>query len=197
MNPIIEFVIPTYKRYDSLNIIINSIIVQTYDNWKLHIISDGKDERTDEIMNRYIHKNIKYSTIEGPNGSWGHPVREYGLMSSESDWIVMSGDDNYYMPVFVEEFTNAILSNNNIGFVHCNLIHNGFHKTMFYQELSSDFEEGSIDMGNVMTKTELSKKIGFKSRSYIADWEFIDSYKKEYEKNYIFYKIHKVLYVHN
>jgi glycosyltransferase involved in cell wall biosynthesis len=81
--PIIEFVIPTYKRHHNLLVLINSIIVQTYGNWKIHIVSDGKDDEKEKMISYYLEKyidKIKYSTISGPNKDWGHTAREYGLI---------------------------------------------------------------------------------------------------------------------
>lgn len=196
MNPIIEFVIPTFQRHYNLLVLINSIVVQTYDNWKIHIVSDGKDELKEEMIKPYLEKfseKIKYSTIKGPNKDWGHTAREYGLMNCKSEWVLMTGDDNYYVPKFIQEFTDAINSVDNCGFVFCNMVHD--HKK--YQVIDSRIERKFIDIGNFISKTELGKTIGFKFRDYGADWHYINAYQNKYKNDYKFIKLNKILYVHN
>jgi glycosyltransferase involved in cell wall biosynthesis len=190
--PIIDIVVPSYKRYSQLQVIINCVLSQTYSNWRLHVVSDGKDEITEKIMDAYKdNPSIRYSFIPGPNGAWGHAAREYGLMNSSSDWILLTGDDNYYVPTFVEEFTKVIIDNPNVGFVWCNLIHD----CAGYQTVDTQIEEYKIDMGCFITKTDIAKSIGFRERTYTADFKFADMYCKT--SNCETRKISKFLYIHN
>lgn len=193
--PIIEIIVPTYKRHNNLLLLVNSFIVQTHSNWKMHIISDGIDDEKESLLKPYLEKydNIKYTTINGPNKDWGHAAREYGLMSSNSDWVLMSGDDNYYTPKFIRFFTEKINENPKAAFIYCNMIHD-HHK---YNIIDSEIKRGKIDIGNFITRTDFAKNIGFKHRDYAADWHFINSYYQKYHKEYDFIKIKNILYVHN
>jgi hypothetical protein len=105
----------------------------------------------------------------------------------------MTGDDNYYVPKFLEYFTETILNNDKCGFVYCNMVHD--HKR--YQVIDSKIERKFIDIGNFISKTELAKTIGFKYRDYGADWYYINAYHNKYKNKYDFIKIDKILYVHN
>ena len=39
---------------------------------------------------------LNSSKIDGPHNDWGHTARNYGLEHASQDWVVMTGDDNYY-----------------------------------------------------------------------------------------------------
>ena len=53
---------------------------------------------------------------------------------------------------------------------------------------------GKIDMGCVVVKSEIAKRIGFNSTLYDADWNYFDDILKT---NPSILKIDKVLFVHN
>ena len=47
----IEFIIPTYNRTDNLMSILYSLVVQTNNNWKAHVVIDNKPN---PIFNKII-----------------------------------------------------------------------------------------------------------------------------------------------
>lgn len=186
----IEVIIPTYKNSDNLDIIINSFLVQTSSSWKLHIVVDGNEWMYKEFKSYYRYPNIRFSLIDGPNNDWGHTPREYGLLEAEEEWIIMTGDDNYYVPSFIQEFTKAAEDNPKSNFIYCDMLHNQYD----YQHFVTTPQINQIDIGCFMTKRELAQQIPVE-KSYAADGLFVE----EYKKNSIFipHKINKILYVHN
>ena len=84
-----------------------------------------------------ICRNIKFSKIDGPHNDWGHTARNYGLEHASQDWVVMTGDDNYYTPDFVSEFLKNSRGNN---FIFCNMVHNEAHYK-HYQELKAELAD--------------------------------------------------------
>jgi glycosyltransferase involved in cell wall biosynthesis len=194
----IEFIIPTYNRPYQLLTIIGSILSQTNPNWKIHVVADAVYPEYENIKN-FFSKNekIKFSELSGPNNDWGHTPRIYGLENATEEWIVMSGDDNYYTPNFVELFLSKIDENTN--FIYCDMLHNHdtFH-TSSYKYFESKPMTNFIDIGNFASRTEMAKKISFNRGSYGADGEFVESYINTFctQKQNI-KKINKALYIHN
>jgi glycosyltransferase involved in cell wall biosynthesis len=187
-NPIIDIIIPTYKRKDFLKLVIQSFVVQTYKNWQLSIVIDGKDTESDDLVKSYNNEQISSTMLEsGPHNDWGHTAREYGLLNATGDWVLMTGDDNYHMPVFVEYFTNEILRRPDAILHVCNMIA-GSTDTQLYKPIRNYFamdtklEMGSIDISCFIVKTALAKQIGYPFRAYTADFEFVDAYMKKFGK---------------
>jgi glycosyltransferase involved in cell wall biosynthesis len=189
----IEFIVPTWKRPNDLMMILNSLMVQTNPNWKAHVIIDGMTNEYKHVKDMYQDEpRVRFSHIEGPNKDWGHTARNYGLDNATEDWIVMTGDDNYYTPVFVDEF----LKYNSVReaiFVYCDLVHNLAFGG--YQVIKSIPKKGAIDIGNFMVRKDKIGDLRLNTESYEADGEFVESFLR---KNKTFpIKIEKVLYVHN
>lgn len=191
---ILEFVIPTYDRINNLNGVLFSLINQTNKNWIAHVVVDNKYSPIyDDIIDRFAKESrIKFSFIDGPHKDFGHTPRNYGLKNSSSDWVVMTGDDNYYVPSFVDEVMKAIDSN--VRFVYCDMIHNGYDYKMFECHHSSHH----IDIGNMVMRTDLAKDFELKTNKIDADGIFCNEYINEHcKKEENIKKINKILYVHN
>lgn len=208
IQPKIEIIIPTYKRPYNLLVIINSFLTQVYytnqpdeyvvphefdmQHWKLHIVSDCEDPELREIAAMYSEfSNIKFSFLaDGPHKDWGHTAREYGLQNAKCEWVIMTGDDNYYVPSLISEILTVINNNPDCIFIYWNMLHNGFD----YREFNTAPEVKKIDIGSFACKTKLAKRIPIK-KIYDADGFFVVDYLNKFKGDVI--KIDKVLYVHN
>jgi glycosyltransferase involved in cell wall biosynthesis len=189
----IEFIIPTYNRSNQLMTVISSIFSQTSPNWKIHVVADAIYDGYQKVKDYFQGDDrIKFTELNGPHRDWGHTPRNYGLENATEEWVVMTGDDNYYMPVFVEDFLKVV--DDETHFVYCNMIHNWTEQQ--YLHINSMPRLGAIDIGNFMSKTELSKKIKLDITNEQSDGLFVEEYIKKYPQGTI-KKINKPLYVHN
>ena len=119
----IEFIIPTWDRPNNLMVILASLVAQTNSNWTAHVIIDGITDDYRKVKDLYQdEERIRFSHITGPNKDWGHKARNYGLDNAKEEWIVMTGDDNYYVPTFVQEMLDATVDKPKM--VMCNMVHN-------------------------------------------------------------------------
>lgn len=188
----IEFIIPTWKRPENLKVILQSLVVQTNPNWLAHVIIDGMTNEYFQVKNIYQDENrIRFSHIEGPHNDWGHTGRNYGLDKAIEEWIVMSGDDNYYAPTFVENFLHHAV--NQTDFVFCNMVHD--MKRDDYQPIPCKIQLGWIDIGNFMSRKSVIGDLRIDPKDYNGDWEFIRRYQLKSRQAPT--KIDKILYVHN
>lgn len=189
----IEFVIPTYNRTLQLLGMISSIYAQTNPNWSIHVIADSRYEGFDSVEDSFKdHQNIRFSVVEGPNKDWGHTARNYGIENAREEWLVMTSDDNYYFPNFVDEFLSVIDGNTN--FVHCDFFHNHYG----WEKRESKIEVNKIDIGNFATRSVYAKNLRLDKSKINADGYFAVEYVEKYCKlPYIIKKIDKALYIHN
>jgi glycosyltransferase involved in cell wall biosynthesis len=183
----IEFIIPTYNRFNELRVLLSSLIVQTNNNWKATVVIDDA-----KIWNEVpiIHPQIEYICTGRRYNDWGHTPRELGKQRSESEYIIMTGDDNYYMPTLVEEIIKIVITNPAI--VYWNMVHNYFGYSIFNCNLAS----WQIDMGSFATRNDIAKQIHLRIDKIDADGYFIEEYKHKFpHENSI--KIDKILFIHN
>lgn len=190
----IEFIIPTYNRIDHLMCVISSIVAQTNPNWKIRVISDASPEGTlDKIMDYWKSEDrISFTILKERHNDWGHTPRNIGLNESKEEWVVMSGEDNYYTPLFVEEFLKE--ADKDTNFVFCNIVTN--YNNQQYIPMQCRLELGFIDIGCYMVRPELARQIGLELKyKEVADGVLAGKYVKKFGGK--IKKINKILYVHN
>ena len=194
----IEFIIPTYNRPYQLLTIVGSILSQNNPNWKIHIVADAPYPVYEIIKELFSNiDKIKFTELSGPHRDWGHTPRVYGLENASEEWIVMTGDDNYYTPNFVDTFLSVVDVNTN--FIYCDMLHNhNTGHTTPYRYFDTKPQINYIDIGNFATRTEMAKQISFNKGSYGADGEFVEKYIETFCKEpHNIKKIEQALYVHN
>ena len=191
----IEFIIPTYNRTELLFTIVCSILAQTNQNWKIHIVGDNIPndnlERLHSFLNFINDHRIKFTNLPVRHNDWGHTPRNYGLQEATAEWTIMTGEDNYYVPTFVD---NMLKAGENKHFVFCSMVHNWINDE--YPAIDCKLEYGKIDIGCYMFKTNMGKKLTLDTTFPQSDFKFIEDYIKKFPTSK-FVKINKVLYVHN
>ena len=190
----IEFVIPTHNSSNKLLCILYSLLTQTNPNWKAHVVIDNISTILyDNIIELLKDEDrIKFTSINGPHNDLGHTPRNYGLETALEEWVVMTGDDNYYVPTFVNEVYNVI--EESTKFVYCDMIHNGYD----YQYFNTHHSSHHIDIGNMIMRTNLAKQIKLDNTRLDADGVFCNDYISKFcKEETTIKKINKILYVHN
>lgn len=201
----IEFIIPTYNRPNGLLTIIGSILQQTDARWKIHVVCDGYYDGYQRVKDFFSgNDKIRFSEIEGPNNDFGHTPRTYGLERATSEWVVMTGDDNYYVPTFVSDFLRAAEWNTESKLILCDMLHNHdiFRNGNLEVERYTYFESKPavtyVDIGNFASKSEFAKTIQIQKMRYDADGVFVEEYVSKFcSENRSITKINKALYIHN
>jgi glycosyltransferase involved in cell wall biosynthesis len=191
----IEFIIPTYTRIFHLITMLGSLMSQSNPNWKVHVVADCPPEDIQEQLKTIIaffnDPRLKLSILPERHNDWGHTPRQYGLDNATEEWVIMTGEDNYYVPEFVDIM---LKESTNHHFVYCDLVHNWINKD--YIPLLSKLELGRIDIGSFMVKTNMGNKIKLKKEHEWADWYFIQEFQNKY-KVAKYKKVNRILYVHN
>jgi hypothetical protein len=193
---LVSIVAPVYNFYP---IIAESLILQTYPAWELLLVHDGEpDIKTSlELDNLWCKDDrIQYLKTDKRYNDWGHTPRERGLkqISKESSYVVISGGDNYYVPTFLELMVKAC-KENTIA-VYCDLIHNHERAGVSYRKMDSSLSFGNIDCGNIMVRSDVAKEVGFTTKGFAADWDYINAVILKYGTGNIVH-IPNVLFIHN
>jgi hypothetical protein len=175
----------------SLNSTLAALEAQTDQDWTATVVVDGL-EQSDKVrllIHEYDNPKIRMRILKDRSNDWGHTPRELGKQLSEAQYIIMTGDDNYYVPTFVSELKEA--TKGNPGLVYWDMVHNHYDYQLFV--CSPGFNQ--IDIGAFATRTDLAKQLGL-GTSYAADGEYVEAFKSKFpdEKKV---KIKKVLFVHN
>ena len=190
MKSFVEFIIPTFNRREPLMVMLSSLLAQRDKDWSAHVVVDTPEQTVaDEIVKMFNDPRIKISHLEKRWNNWGHTPREIGKQQSESEYVIMTGDDNYYTPNFVNELKAA--TKNKPKMIYWDMVHSHFG----YLYLKCEFRTNAVDMGAFATRNDISKQITLKT-NYAADGDYVEEFKKRFPKDKVV-KINKVLFVHN
>jgi glycosyltransferase involved in cell wall biosynthesis len=191
----IEFIIPTYNRINHLITMVASLTAQSNPNWKAHIVADCPDDDVVEQMKTMVtffnDERIRLTVLDKRYNDWGHTPRQYGLDNSTEEWVIMTGEDNYYVPEFVDIMLGE---SEHQHFVYCDMVHNWINRD--YIPLLSKLQLGRIDIGSFMVKSNMAKKIKLRIDQEWADWYFVEEFMKKFTAAKM-KKVNRILYVHN
>ena len=92
--PFVDIILPNYNKAEFLEETINSIISQTYNNWKLFVIDDNSQDNSKKILNNYKNKNIKITYLHKNKGV--SFCRNLGIRMSDSKYISFIDSDDLW-----------------------------------------------------------------------------------------------------
>ena len=191
----IHVLVVAYERDISLGILISSFILQTNPNWVLYIVHDGKaPKKVMKIINSYSDHRVMFIETDKHNGHHGHINRGIYLQKLPTcdDFVLLTNDDNYYVPEFVERMLYE--ASNDIGIVYCDTVHSHYE----YNTNFSVLRENGIDMGAFIVRLDIAKKVGFNYTHFSADGKYAEECHKECTRNNLrVIRIPKCLFVHN
>lgn len=109
MNPKIEILMATYNGEKYISEQIDSIINQTYKNWRLLIRDDGSKDKTLEILKKYKKKDERINILRDTKGNLGFVKNfEELLKNSSEEFIMFSDQDDYWLENKIEIYINEL-----------------------------------------------------------------------------------------
>jgi glycosyltransferase involved in cell wall biosynthesis len=194
--PSVSIVIPTYNRSRLLARAVKSVLNQTYKNFELIIVDDASTDNTEEVVNSFNDKRIRYLRHEKNKGEAA--ARNTGIKAAKYDYIAQQDSDDEWLPEKLAKQVRA--------FENCppqiGVVYTGFWKEENGQRTYIPFEwidkkEGDIYRqllkGNfigspvVLIKKECFDSVGlFDERlRNLVDWEMWLRISKHYHFRYV------------
>ena len=192
-----------YARPKELKILINSFLVQTNKNWILHVVYDGPPpQNISDVVAPYVNQESKdyderVNFYQSPERyeHYGHPNRRTMLetiKTNQTDFILMTNDDNYYVPVFVDKMLEVCRKG--VGIVFCDTVHS--HAD--YDVHISQLKENCIDMDAFIVRADIAKATGFNHDHFSADGVYAEECHASCIRSKLqVIKIKKPLFIHN
>ena len=190
----LKILVVAYQRVLPLQIMIDCFRVQTDPRWEMHIIHDGP--APEEVKNIIPDDpRINFYETKQRMKNWGHPNRRYLLNNVPAkidDFILITNDDNYYVPTYVQYMRAA--ANTGVGIVYNDCLHNYYS----YDVLKSKMQTNHIDMGSFIVRQDVAKSVGFTSDAFHADGIYAEACAGYCNTHSLSIKyIPKSLFIHN
>ncbi len=109
--PTIDIIIPNYNKAKYLKQCLDSIISQTYKNWKIYLVDDNSNDNSEEVLQKYQNfDNFNFFLLKENKG----PAfcRNYGIEKSASDYLAFMDSDDFWPKDKLEKQLNEMLKNN-------------------------------------------------------------------------------------
>lgn len=196
-NPKFSIIITAYNRFNQLKCLIYSLSSQTFSDYEIIIIHDGWNP----LFRNWFQSvdspsKIRYYETPVRHNDWGMSLRNYGLTLAKGQYIINTNDDNYYVPIWLEEINNILTTNPHCNFVYYDMVtnHNNIesHNHKDYGLFVPQLRHSYIDMGQFVIHRDLIIDYKFESVAP-ADGVFIEYIKDKLNPVYI----DKILFVHN
>ena len=96
-NPKISIIIPVYNVEQYIRKLIDSILVQTFEDFELLLINDGAKDSTPQILDEYAREDHRVIVIHKDNGGVSS-ARNVGLENAKGTYIAFADSDDYMYP---------------------------------------------------------------------------------------------------
>src|SRR5687767_9877323 len=105
--PKVSIILPTYNRAEFIGETIDCILHQTYGNWELIIVDDGSDDGTEQVINKFQDKRIRFFKA-GRIGIGGR-IKNTGIHQSSGEFLAFIDSDDLWAHTKLEKQVNALL----------------------------------------------------------------------------------------
>lgn len=221
----LTFVVVTYKRDLHLRAFLSALACQTDLGFDLVVIHDGPSRTAGETVRKFQRDflgSVRYLETSTRHNDYGHTLREIGLQITDTEYVLISNDDNYYAPLLVETLRNE-LDTSNAKLALLDLIHsypdvytNRAHifwvkvldklkkhgvvlnigRKSAYSPVHVKPRRGMVDIGSMVVLSSLAKSVGFPWRDYDADGQFAEAIMRRVNSRDVI-KIPGIFFVHN
>jgi glycosyltransferase involved in cell wall biosynthesis len=116
----ISIVVPFYKGETYLEKTIDSILMQSYQNFELLIINDGSPDASNDFFDKIAEKDKRISVLHKDNGGVAC-ARRFGIENAKTEFIAFCDQDDLWLPEKLSKQL-PLFDNPDVGLVYCGAI---------------------------------------------------------------------------
>lgn len=119
--PLVSVILPTYNRVDTLPRAIESVLVQTWQNFELLVVDDGSNDGTNEVCR--VIRDLRFRFICSPRNYGAAAARNLGVRKSVGEFIAFQDSDDEWHPTKLEEQIKVLRqADRRVGLVYTNYL---------------------------------------------------------------------------
>jgi len=96
--PFVSVIMPTYNQADFIGEAIDSVLNQTYQNFELIVIDNYSDDKTEEIVNRYLDSDPRVKYTKFSNKGIIAASRNLGIKKACGELVSFIDSDDVWLP---------------------------------------------------------------------------------------------------
>lgn len=168
---VVSIVVPVYRVEKYLTRCIDSILMQSFQNYELILVDDGSPDQCGEICEEYAKRHNRIVVLHRENGGLSAARNtgiEWVFSNSDSEYITFIDSDDWIHPQYLELLLKAIQSSDAAVSV------GGFKKTENHEK-DSECELNAVPKPEVMSAEDFFLK---------RQWDFNYAWGKLYRRIY-------------
>lgn len=101
--PLISVILPVYNSARTLHRCLNSVYLQTWQNWEVLIVDSNSSDKTKEVCMNWVSRDpIRFHYYDIPD-RFASSKLNYGVSKSKGERLFLLGSDNYLEPRVFED----------------------------------------------------------------------------------------------
>jgi glycosyltransferase involved in cell wall biosynthesis len=110
--PLVSIIIPTYNRAHLIQETLNSIQLQSYQNWECIIVDDGSTDASEEVITDFCKSDERFKYYKRPEDKpkGANTCRNLGFEYSKGDLINWFDSDDVMFETFLEKKVKMLQS---------------------------------------------------------------------------------------
>lgn len=113
----VSVVLVTYNRAERLKLSVQDILNQTFTNFELIICDDCSTDGTEEVCLNFVAQDERVKYFRHSSNKQMPENCNFGIRQAKHDYVAILHDGDRFRPDLIEQWYNAISSNDSIGFV--------------------------------------------------------------------------------
>ena len=97
----VHIIVPVYNVEPYLRRCLNSIIEQTFSQWRAICINDGATDGSSAVLEEYAAKDSRFMVVHQANGGLSH-ARNEGVAIADAEYIMFVDLDDFIHPQTLE-----------------------------------------------------------------------------------------------
>ncbi len=191
-----------YQRPEAIHVLLRSLFVQTDQDFFCKVYHDGYDPKIELILRAYREEypeQMDYEFTSKRYNDFGHSLRQMAINDAKGEYLLITNDDNYYVPVFVQNMMSRAKVDDS-DLVICDMVHSydrpGARNQIPYNFFQTSPSLGNIDIGAMIVRTEIAKEVGWRDMTAIGDGTYCNDVVASKAQIRIS-KVPQILFVHN
>jgi len=107
----VSVIVPVYNTEEYLDICLDNLINQTYEDFEVICVNDGSPDKSLDILKKYSKLDKRIKVYSKQNGGLSS-ARNFGMQKAKGEYITFVDSDDFLSPVALERMYNNISENN-------------------------------------------------------------------------------------
>lgn len=175
LSPVFSIIIPCYNQEKFLIDCLQSVKLQTFDDWECIIVNDGSTDKSHEIAHTFVQNDNRFQYHVNSNKGLAY-TRNFGISKSKGIYILPLDGDDKIGTNYLEKAHNIFNLNPNAKLIYCKA---AFFGTKNQQWDLPDYSYEKILIQNcifcsaIFKKTDFHKTSGYDTNMIFGyeDWE--------------------------